>query len=412
MRKIEYSIPAVKSLLAMSSSGSEDVEIPDDIAGMSDEDFDKMSHEDFEKAVGTDDSDGNKDDDDDDDGDADSTTDSDNDNDDDDLGDDNDDDNSDTDTKPEPTPKQGETGSEVVEGEDKESEGQPTEMSDEQKAEAVRTYELLFGSPIKASGREVQLKSPEHAKNFIEMGVDYNKKMQHMRPYKETFETLKKEGLLDPEKRERLNLLLEVEKGNKDALKRLIAESDMDPLDLADEDVISQGKEYVPNDHILSESQTKLQESLSEIKETQSYERTLNTITKDFDEKSREVIGNNPEYIVSLNNDIENGVFDQVMDVVNYRKDMRQVPTGMSDMDLYIATVRDMAAYEQQQLAEQANGQEQPASQKQRGSNRKKKIAMSGNKSSKSSKKKDYDPMEIFDMSDADFDKKFPNIGL
>jgi hypothetical protein len=228
MYQIELSIPYTMSLLVNSSTGSEEEpeeiieeeEEDNEVLGMSDEEFEKLSEEDF--AVG------NEDVTDTDVGDT--------------LGDE-----SDEEGEPEsvngdePTPAAADDGSEQTE-EGQHSEGnQPNETTENPTFDDKaynEAFNLLYGKPIKASGREVQLRNPEHARNFIEMGIDYNKKMHDMKPHLRTLKTLEKEGLLESGKEERLNLLIEIEKGNKDALTRFIAESDIDPLDLADDDVI------------------------------------------------------------------------------------------------------------------------------------------------------------------------------
>ncbi len=400
MYKIELSIPALMSLLVNSTSGSESDDIieeddvieegeDNDALAMSDEEFEKLSENDFE---------------------AEATKEDVTDTEEEDLGDDEDDDSEEEVNEEEPTDTAVDAGSEQT-NDTEEAEGdQPNENTENQK-EADKAYQdafkLLYGKPIKASGREVQLRNPEHAMNFIEMGVDYNKKMHSMKPHLRTLKTLEKEGLLEAGKEERLNLLIEIEKGNKDALKRFIAESDIDPLDLADEEVIEKGREYQPQNHLISEQELEIEEALNSIEGSPSQQKTLDVMTKQFDAKSRQIISENPRYIVALNDDIESGIYENVMEAVQYKRDMRQVKPGISDMELYIETVQELSADPAPQPTHVNPSEDAKPNPKRIGSNRKRKVAMGGSRSSGKTVKKEYDPVEVMSMADEDFEKKF-----
>jgi hypothetical protein len=83
-------------------------------------------------------------------------------------------------------------------------------------------------------------------------------------------------------------------------------------------------------------------------------------MTNQFDQKSREIISDNPDYIVSLNQDVENGIYDQVMQEVQYQREMGYIPRQVSDIEAYIGTVQYLAQQEAaaaQQYAQQNQGQ-------------------------------------------------------
>ena len=402
MYQIELSIPYTMSLLVNSSTGSDEPEeIKEeeeeeneeiDALSMSDEEFEKLSEEDF-AIDGSSDSEEeeNKN-----------------------LGDDDQSDSEHEANEDEPADSAEEGGSEQAEYKDDTEEKQPSEeqLKSNQQAYEV-AYNELFGQPIKASGREVQLKDVNQARNLIEMGVDYNKKMQHMRHHMQTLKTLEKEGILDDASK--MNLLIEAQQGKPEAIRKLIAQSDIDMLDLADQD---ENQEYTPDNHIVSQNEVEIDAALSAIKQSPTYDRTLDVMSNSFDQKSRQIIANKPEYITSLNSDIESGIYDKVMDMVQYQRDIRAIPDNVSDIEAYIGTVQQLAQIEQQQELEaqsqgqgvqnqQVQGQPNNKQQPQNKAVRKRKNAMSGSKSSGKGQKKEYDPMEIMSMSDDDFDKKF-----
>ncbi len=131
-------------------------------------------------------------------------------------------------------------------------------------------------------------------------------------------------------------------------------------------------------------------------------------MSNSFDTKSKEIISENPSYITALNSDIESGLYPRVMDAVQYQRDTRQIPDGMSDIEAYIGTVQQMAAQEQREAQGQPTPAQPEPQAKRAPGNRKRKVGMSGSRSTpKKGAKREYDPMEIMSMADEDFDKKF-----
>lgn len=401
MHKIEYSIAAIMSLQTVSSSGSEEEVIDDvenedipleegDIAetvmSISDDDFEKLSPEDFEKALGEES----------DESETEEET----------LGDDGEE-NEELETTDEEEPEAADEGeSPQAEGESDSDSDQPGE--DAEPVEAYKeVYEELFNKPIKASGREVKLRDAVQARNLIEMGVDYNKKMQYMKPHMQTLKTLEKEGLLGDI--EQLNLLLEAKQGKPEAIKKLIDQAQIDVMDIADDEV--QGQAYRPQNHLVSEQEVAIEEALSAIQQSPKYQETIDVMANHLDPKSREVISDNPQYITALNQDIETGVYNEIMDIVQYKKDTRQVPVGASDIELYIHTVQELAMQEQQnqQQPPVQSGSQQPAQRQQApsGASRKRKQAMSSSRSANKKPKKEFDPMDALGLSDEEFMKRF-----
>lgn len=364
-----------------------EVEPVDDALGMSDEDFLKANPDDFTEGGSDNEPDEEEQDND--------------------SGDENEDvDTSDSVNQEEDSDNAEDEDSEETEEEDEADENQPDEDGENDKPDYEAEFQKLFGEPIKAGGRMTQLRNVDHAKNLIEMGIDYNKKMQGMRPHMQTLKTLEKEGLLGEDKQDRLNLLLEIEKGNTDALKKFIAESEIDILDLADEEQIEANRNYKPQNHIISNQEVEIEEALNSISDSQSYQKTIDVMTKTFDKKSREIISENPRYIVALNQDMENGIYDEVMDAVQYQRDMNLIPVGVSDMEAYIKTVQDIAANNAGSEVPTIKQPKQPTdAQPNQRSNRetkRRKVSMSSTKSSSKRKEVQYDPLS---MSDEDFMK-------
>ena len=389
MKKIELSVSTAMSLNVNSSSGSEEEEeenaVENPALSMSDEDFENMSEDEAVDLILEENSLEGDDEDDDEDYE-----------DDEDLGDDEEDDSDyDADDEEDEDAAADEDSSDA-EDEDDNSEDQPSDLSKDEADAYKNVYNQLFGQPIKASGREFQLRDATQARNLIEMGVDYNKKMQHMKPYLPVLKTLEKKGLVNDV--EKLNLALEIMDGNPNAIKRIIADKNIDVLDLADDTEGS--KEYIPQNQIVPESEYRIDEALAAIRESPVYDKTINVMANQFDNGSKKIIADNPEYISALNSDIASGLYDTVMANVQYKRDTRMINDQVSDIEAYIQTLGEMAEFEQQQATQQQQQQpnqqiQQPAAQRRKSNKRK--TSMSSSRTRTTATEQNFDPLSLSD---------------
>jgi len=185
-------------------------------------------------------------------------------------------------------------------------------------------------SAFKANGTEIAPKSPEDARRLMQMGANYNKKMAGMKPALKALKTLENNGLLDEEK---LNFLIDLNKGNPDAIAQLLKDSAIDPLDVD----VSTEKTYRPANHSVSDIELELDSVLTDIKSSPNYVKTLNIVSKEWDESSRNQIATTPHIISIINGQMDSGVFDQVMAAVQYDRSVGNLQ-GVSDFDAYKLT--------------------------------------------------------------------------
>jgi len=164
-------------------------------------------------------------------------------------------------------------------------------------------------SPFKASKRMMQVDNVDDAIKLMQMGADYNNKMKTVTPNLKIVSMLEKEGLLDAEK---LNNLIDLSKKNPKAIAKLIKDSGIDPLDIdTDEEV-----EYKPTDYRVSDKEFQVNQVLDDIKDTPSFDRTLNVLSKEWDNDSKQLVSENPEIISIINGHVQNGVYDKVQAIV------------------------------------------------------------------------------------------------
>jgi hypothetical protein len=185
---------------------------------------------------------------------------------------------------------------------------------------------------FKASGRTVKVESPDDARRLMQMGYDYTNKMRDLKPRLRALKALEHNGLLDDEK---FNFMIDLMKGNPEAVKKFLRDKEIDPIEIDLED----GTTYSPTDHRPSEGQLALDEVLDSIRDTETFPRTAKIITKEWDTGSQEVLMGKPQIIAVINDHVAKGFYDQIVTKVQYERSLGRL-AGLSDLDAYV-TVGD-----------------------------------------------------------------------
>ena len=187
--------------------------------------------------------------------------------------------------------------------------------------------------PFKANGTEMQVTDPQDIVSLMQMGANYQKKMAQLKPNLKMIKMLENNDLLDETK---LSNLIDLSKKDPKAVAKLIEESGIDPLDI-DTDTKST---YAPTDYSISDKEYNLDRVLDEIKDTPTFTRTIDVLTKEWDSASKSTISDNPEIISIINSHMSNGVFDKVNGVLQQEKALGKL-AGISDVEAY----RQIAEY-------------------------------------------------------------------
>lgn len=218
------------------------------------------------------------------------------------------------------------------EGEEEEDEVDEIIASEEESPaiDYKEEYEKLF-SPFKANGRMMQIESVEDARTLMQMGANYNKKMAALKPNLKIVKMLENNGLLDENK---ISYLIDLNKNNPEAVKKLIKDSsiDVEELDLESEQAY-QPKSYAVDDSQL-DKELAIDEVLSSIKDTPTYHKTLDIIANKWDARSKQIIQDDPVIIEIINEHLQNGIYDQIHSVMERERMLGRL-RGMSDIDAY-----------------------------------------------------------------------------
>jgi len=187
-------------------------------------------------------------------------------------------------------------------------------------------YEKIF-APFKANGNEMQVDSVEDVMSLMKMGANYQKKMATIAPNLKIVKMLEKNGLLDSSK---LNNLIDLSKKNPAAISKLIKDSGIDPLDIdTDEEV-----KYTPNDYNVSDKEYMLDEALEGIKDSTTFNETIDVLSNKWDTESKKIISDNPRIISIIDEHMQNGVYAEVNKLVAKERALGRLE-GVADVTAY-----------------------------------------------------------------------------
>jgi len=209
-----------------------------------------------------------------------------------------------------------------------------TDDSTDTKEDTPETTEFDYESaykkvsePFKANGVDIKVSDPEDIVRLMQMGANYQKKMSQLKPHLKIIKMLENNDLLKPDQ---LNNLIDIYKKDPKAITKLVKESTLDPLDI-DKDAPT---DYEPTDYSVTDKEIELDQVLEDIKDTDTFNRTINVLTKDWDAQSKQLISEQPEIIRAVNTHMSNGVFDKVNAILQRDKTLGKTE-GLPDVEAY-----------------------------------------------------------------------------
>lgn len=242
---------------------------------------------------------------------------------------------------------------EVADEEPAEVDEQTENTEDEELPEITETPVHKF----KANGKEYSFTPEEMMEQFPKIfgqAMDYTKKTQALKPWRKTIDAIESARLGHDD----INLMIDVFKGDKNAIAELIKRTGVDALDLDTEN-----SKYVPKDYGRDDTALAIKDIVDEISADKEYETTHRILSKEWDEKSFSELTKDPELIRLLHVDVKSGMYDKVQPIA---EKMKVFDRGrQSDLDYYKAaaqeyfraeaeTQRRARAIEDQRLAREA----------------------------------------------------------
>ena len=178
-------------------------------------------------------------------------------------------------------------------------------------------YEKIM-TPFKANGKLITLKTPEEAIQLMQMGANYTRKMQAIAPYKKTLLMLENNGLLDEDK---LSFLIDLDKKNPEAIKKLIKDAGIDPMDID----TSTEPQYKEGSHKVSNEEAAFMTVLDDLKQSQDGMQTIKEINSNWDDASKNILWSSPDIMRTIHQQRENGVYQLIVDEMERQRTLGNI---------------------------------------------------------------------------------------
>jgi hypothetical protein len=182
-------------------------------------------------------------------------------------------------------------------------------------------------APFKANGKMITLNSPDELIQLAQMGANYTRKMQDIQPHRKVLQMLQNNGLLDEGK---LSFLIDLDKKDPEAIKKLIKDTGMDPLDID----TSVEPAYREGNHRISDEDVAFTTALEDIKSTPNGIETIQVINQ-WDHASKDLLWKSPDLMAVIHSQRDNGIYDRIATEIDRRKTLGIIPATVPFIQAY-----------------------------------------------------------------------------
>lgn len=190
-------------------------------------------------------------------------------------------------------------------------------------------------APLKANGKTIDIQSLDELRQLASMGANFTRKMQDIAPHRKILAMLENNGLLDEAK---LSFFIDLDKKNPEALKKLVKDSGVDPLDI---DVSGEATYQVGN-HAVSDSEIAFRTVLEDLQSTPTGQETISLINSSWDQASKEELWKAPEVMQTIQQQRENGIYDTISAEINRQSMLGKIPAGTPFIQAYLAVGNEL----------------------------------------------------------------------
>lgn len=197
-------------------------------------------------------------------------------------------------------------------------------------------YEALIGSPIKANGKDLILKSKEDVVQLIQKGANYHQKMAALKPIRRVVSMLEENGIRDEAE---IGFLIDLHKRNPEAIAKLMKDSKIDLYDFN----VDQGDSYQPKHQAPSDKQIELGDVISDLRTNHpGFNDMLTGIINTWDVESQNQMADNPAIFSILNTARESGNYDIIMQTIEQDRIMGRIPASAPMLQVYSHYEREL----------------------------------------------------------------------
>ena len=208
---------------------------------------------------------------------------------------------------------------------------EPTEDPVEDKIDEVQEVQKY---KFKANGKEYEMTDDEMKSQFPKIfgqAMDYTKKTQAMKPWRQTIDAIESAKL----SHEDVSLMIDVLRGDKQAIAEVIKRTGTDALDIDTEN-----SKYTPKSYGRDETALAIKDVIDEISADKEYDITHKILSKEWDDRSFAEFTKDPDLIRQLHVDVKSGMYNQVQPIAEKLKVFDR--GRKTDLDYYLQAAGEL----------------------------------------------------------------------
>lgn len=183
-------------------------------------------------------------------------------------------------------------------------------------------------APFKANGKTITLKDPSEVIQLMQMGANYTKKLQDIQPHRKVLLMLQNNDLLDEGK---LSFLIDLEKKDPEAIKKLVKDAGIDPMDIDTE----ADPNYIAGNHTVSEEEARFRDTLEELSSAEKGTETLQIINKTWDQVSKDLLWTSPDVMRVIHTQRENGAYALITEEMERQRVLGHISPNTPFLEAY-----------------------------------------------------------------------------
>lgn len=188
---------------------------------------------------------------------------------------------------------------------------------------------LKIRQPFKAGGQTVVIKNDDEIISLMQKGIGFTAKSQKLAEQAKLAAVLEK-GQISMED---LPFLIDLKHQKPDAIRKLIKDAGVDPLDIDTDSPDT----YQAGNYTVTEKELAFTNALDELTSTPEGKEFVSTIHTDWDSSSKEVLWDNVGIMTIMAEQYQSGVYKMVTDEMNRQKLVGKLPTDLPFIQAYKA---------------------------------------------------------------------------
>lgn len=203
-----------------------------------------------------------------------------------------------------------------------------SDKDDDQSDDEYKAFYDEVMAPFKANGKTIKLNSADEAVQLMKMGANYTKKMQTIQPHRKVLLMLENNDLLDEGK---LSYLIDLDRKDPEAIKKLLKDSGTDPLDI---DMDSKST-YQEGNHRVTDEEAAFTAAVEDVSSQPQGNETLNLIQTHWDQASKEVLYESPDVLSTIHSQITDGTYEAISGEIERLRTLGQIQANVPFLQAY-----------------------------------------------------------------------------